>query len=645
MKATTTAIARTTTTLTTDNDVNNDEQHGWDKGNHPCDVIIVPLDGVEVSIDTSTHADTREKEAAASAAAAGVEVGKTSTEESEGLAECWICRDSSRAEPLIQPCACRGSMSGVHASCVEDWIRHHRANAQDGEVPKCSVCKQPYRGTEQRPGPMGFVQHLCHNFSRQALRSAFLVGMLFAYWIGVQEDFVGTLLGYTSTKTVKVDWPHLGNGPCLGPQSKPPQYYAVEFHTEENDALTGAAALPEPIPRCQEVCESLWTSCQGITMTLPPSNNCWVHSSAPPQESPHYIVEGPWGDDNTPIVTVGASQGGEENGWTCFVMRVPPSEESELTAEQRMVQVAIRVVLLTCSGVFFAHKTLVLSLSIPRWRTPPAGVWRHFYIADFKQVAVHIAEAAASIFIAALWSVYGQLPFYYFLPLSAMALAPLGTAILMMDARTGRSPCTYRTLVVLAFVLASPVLLVMNLGRAFMENPRRMVDPFDGLLHIFFPVVALPLCWFCSSNAPVIIVWGIHSVLLSGLICEKAFIQRAVWKDGRIWWIFVQLVILAVYVGNLLHNFSEGFLKDMSFFLVLGVSMTWLSLSCLLVFLVNWQLCLRQYRAWQQRNGSFTLSSNGNSTLGAQVIGVTSAADRAQGSQAELARGTRPTEP
>ena len=36
--------------------------------------------------------------------------------------ECWICCDATSTEPLIQPCACRGSMSGVHASCVEKSI-------------------------------------------------------------------------------------------------------------------------------------------------------------------------------------------------------------------------------------------------------------------------------------------------------------------------------------------------------------------------------------------------------------------------------------------------------------------------------------------------------------------------------------------
>ena len=37
-------------------------------------------------------------------------------------------------------------MSGVHASCVEEWIRRHRRSARDDAPPRCSVCHQPYQG-------------------------------------------------------------------------------------------------------------------------------------------------------------------------------------------------------------------------------------------------------------------------------------------------------------------------------------------------------------------------------------------------------------------------------------------------------------------------------------------------------------------
>ena len=78
--------------------------------------------------------------------------------DSDEPTECWICRDTT-SEPLIQPCLCRGSMSGVHASCVEEWIRHHRRTATNDAPPQCSVCHQPYHGSERMPGVRDFVRH------------------------------------------------------------------------------------------------------------------------------------------------------------------------------------------------------------------------------------------------------------------------------------------------------------------------------------------------------------------------------------------------------------------------------------------------------------------------------------------------------
>ena len=83
--------------------------------------------------------------------------------DSDEPTECWICRDTTD-EPLIQPCLCRGSMSGVHASCVEEWIRHHRRTATNDAPPMCSVCHQPYHGSERIPGVRDFVCCLVDSF-------------------------------------------------------------------------------------------------------------------------------------------------------------------------------------------------------------------------------------------------------------------------------------------------------------------------------------------------------------------------------------------------------------------------------------------------------------------------------------------------
>eukprot|EP00928_Gymnodinium_smaydae_P018420 TRINITY_DN17011_c0_g1_i1.p1 TRINITY_DN17011_c0_g1~~TRINITY_DN17011_c0_g1_i1.p1 ORF type:complete len:657 (-),score=40.32 TRINITY_DN17011_c0_g1_i1:430-2400(-) len=95
--------------------------------------------------------------------------------------ECWVCRDTTSPEPLIQPCACRGSMSGVHASCVEEWIMHHRRNAVNSELPRCSVCHQEYRGSEQRPGVGAFLRQSCGSCMTQCIVTMIRL-VVFAAW-------------------------------------------------------------------------------------------------------------------------------------------------------------------------------------------------------------------------------------------------------------------------------------------------------------------------------------------------------------------------------------------------------------------------------------------------------------------------------
>ncbi|CAE8689998.1 unnamed protein product, partial [Polarella glacialis] len=106
----------------------------------------------------------------------------------EAPMECWICRDTAAGEPMIQPCACRGSMSGVHASCVEEWIRHHRRNAVSDAAPQCSVCHQAYQGYERRPGLSHFLRQKCHEVSLQLLRTFALVFVLLAYQVAASPE-------------------------------------------------------------------------------------------------------------------------------------------------------------------------------------------------------------------------------------------------------------------------------------------------------------------------------------------------------------------------------------------------------------------------------------------------------------------------
>jgi len=408
--------------------------------------------------------------------------------EEQEVEECWICREDGSQEPLIRPCACRGSMDGVHASCVEAWVNHHRSRATGAELPKCSVCGQTYSGTERRPGLAGFARHICADFWRQAIRSGILVTVLVCYWIGAQEEWV-------------VIW--------------------------------------------------------------------------------------------------------------------------------------VRVPLLVVAGVFLLHKALVLVLSLPYSHPPPQNACcRRLYTEDMRLVAIHIAEFVSVLVIAALWYFYGQIDWYYVASLCCLALVPLFTTLM----RQGSQACSIRSLRYLALILLSPIILLVFIIKLLCQNPRRLADPTDGLLHLFVALITISLS-FIHSNAPVLITWAVHcGVLLIG-IADKFAIRKVTWKEGRIWWIFMQTALVSAYVANLLHGFSEGFFVEQSMLVVFFASILWLILCCTLSISVNWGLCIQQYRRWQNRNGSFTL----NPTISAvppTLVGVPAAnAPPAVSAGAAFARG------
>jgi len=162
----------------------------------------------------------------------------------------------------------------------------------------------------------------------------------------------------------------------------------------------------------------------------------------------------------------------------------------------------------------------------------------------------------------------------------------------------------------------------IHLARLAWHNPKRLLDPCDGLVHIFVPLITMPLCWFAENNIPVLVVWAFHAVMLAGGVVEHAFVKRLPWKEGRTWWIFLQLSVLAVYVGNLISDFDEGLWKEHSSWLVFGLSFVWLALVSTLVIQVNWELCVQQYRAWQHRNGSFSLRAVNAGSPQPQTIGA-----------------------
>uniref|UniRef100_A0A0K8TT33 Putative the ring-variant domain is a c4hc3 zinc-finger like motif found in a number of cellular n=1 Tax=Tabanus bromius TaxID=304241 RepID=A0A0K8TT33_TABBR len=56
--------------------------------------------------------------------------------------DCWICYDSDKTEPLIQPCKCTGDVSSVHHDCLRRWLVESCSTSD--AVLKCKVCGSPY---------------------------------------------------------------------------------------------------------------------------------------------------------------------------------------------------------------------------------------------------------------------------------------------------------------------------------------------------------------------------------------------------------------------------------------------------------------------------------------------------------------------
>jgi hypothetical protein len=59
---------------------------------------------------------------------------------------CRICYEGERqAQPLKHPCRCKGSVGGVHESCLQSWINGSASRE------RCEMCQTPYAFQSSRP--------------------------------------------------------------------------------------------------------------------------------------------------------------------------------------------------------------------------------------------------------------------------------------------------------------------------------------------------------------------------------------------------------------------------------------------------------------------------------------------------------------
>lgn len=364
-------------------------------------------------------------------------------------------------------------MTGVHAACVEAWIEHHRANAVEQDAPRCSVCSQPYLGSEKHPGLLVFAMHVSSGLTRQLIRALVFCAFLVVYW--------------------------------------------------------SAAQLNVP----------LW----------------------------------------------------------------------------------LRIMLSVACFVYVLLKTGILVVSLPQGQLPPQNCLRLLFVSDLRILTTHITEVVAIITVASLWCIFGVVPYYMYIPV-VFVLLVLPMAALIFRLRG--IPFSTRAWAILC-ILVSPLLVIFHVLRMMVNNPKVMIDPTNGHSHSVVALTVIPLCWFCPTNIPAVILWSAHMLFLILGIFDKGLFGVVKWKEGHIWWIFVYLTTVSAYVANVFQDFSEGFAVEDTNLIVLCMSIGWVVLCIIFSVFVNWALCVNQYRTWQHRHGSFTLDAEARQDMEAQTVGATEA--------------------
>lgn len=106
--------------------------------------------------------------------------------DSQSRLECWICYDSEKDAPLIQPCNCKGDVSAVHHECLKQWLMESHLSTENI---RCQVCKQMYNFSRNKIWlPAGLT--LTHYLRTALIFSIMTISFLGAYAIVKQFEQV-----------------------------------------------------------------------------------------------------------------------------------------------------------------------------------------------------------------------------------------------------------------------------------------------------------------------------------------------------------------------------------------------------------------------------------------------------------------------
>mmetsp|Transcript_29558 Transcript_29558/g.91930 ORF Transcript_29558/g.91930 Transcript_29558/m.91930 type:complete len:405 (+) Transcript_29558:176-1390(+) len=293
-----------------------------------------------------------------------------------------------------------------------------------------------------------------------------------------------------------------------------------------------------------------------------------------------------------------------------FVLSVgSPCAENEGLARKLPLSARACVVALFLAAVLYT--LIVLTVSLPPLEPPPRHpLVRRLFVSNRWGLVKHIADAVIALSILTDQYASGNLRLSFYLLFLAAAAVPYSKCLWKVAGirrnRLGRGHQLGHCCWLAAACI--PMLVLKLLPR----DLRRAVHPLGAGPHILAAVAVLPLCSFCSSSVPMLTLLAAHGTLVVAGLLEKVVVRRLRWHMGVRWLVAVWFALCAALYANNASappaaKSGTGWASGPMGTAVLGASLLWFCLVLALAVTVNWALCLRVYRVWQRRHGTFAL--------------------------------------
>lgn len=305
------------------------------------------------------------------------------------------------------------------------------------------------------------------------------------------------------------------------------------------------------------------------------------------------------------------------------------------------------------------YKAMILLASLPPGRMRPAArIAQPFFTGETWYLARHTAEVSAAVMLLGFRWAKGDLAFLHFLPICIIASVP--ALPLLQEIKL--SVCIREVAIFVGFVAGLPILFAAHTADLLYRYRWRLLNPWDGPVHLLTVAVALLLNLVFRSRSCVTKVYVAHSVVLSIGLLERVGLfarltsRRRRWIQSSAWWCamlvaiettsltldrrWITLLLLLIALRGLQRAAANPEPhQDVVYGTVLGCTLlvlaegsslilrevrgapfrdvsaevaavVWLGLLFLLTCAVNWRRCRSAYSAWQRRNATFVLCTN-----------------------------------